>query len=117
MAYNTEDLLQVAFTLIEKNKPHSINNLVALMGISSETFYNHFPSGSKNHKEIQLKINIEKGKIKAAMFKKWYDSDHPTLQIAYAKIIADPDELRALTNQHNSFEIPEDTEIKIKIKK
>ena len=117
MAYNTEDLFNQAIETIQKKKPHSINMLIALMGISRDTFYIHFPTGSDKHKSIQQELNTTKGQIKAVMFKKWFDSDNPTLQIAYAKLLADEDELKALTNQHNSFDIPEDTEIKISIKR
>ena len=117
MAYVTEDLYEMAIEIIRKQKPHSINMLIALMGISRDTFYIHFPTQSDKHKSIQQEINIEKGKIKSVMFKKWFDSDNPTLQIAYAKLLADEDELRALTNQHQSFDLPEHSEIKINIKK
>jgi hypothetical protein len=115
--YNPDDLFNTAVETVTKNKPHSLNMLIALMGISRETFYTYFPTGSDRHKRIQQEINTAKGKIKAVMFKKWFDSENPTLQIAYMKLLADEDELRALTNQHNSFEIQDDMEITINIKK
>lgn len=117
--YKTDDLFKQAIEIIhDKTKnPHSLNMLIALMGVSRDTFYIHFPTGSDSHKRLQQEINTCKGAIKAKMFTKWADSDNATLQIAYAKLLADEDELKALTNQHNSFEIPEDTEISIKIKK
>lgn len=115
MAYQTEDLFEEALKIVRNSKPHSFNMLISIMGISKETFFNHFPPKSNRHKEIQQAINHEKGKVKANMMKKWFDSDKPGLQIAYFRLLADADELRALSMRHQSFEVPEDLEIEIKI--
>ena len=57
MAYNTDELYKLALEQIKKYKPHSILQLCGLIGISHDTFYNHFPidsDKSDNIKEMQL---------------------------------------------------------------
>ena len=115
MAYNTEDLFNTALKVISEHKPTSINMLVAIMGIGKETFYAHFPTESNQHKEVIITIAKGKGERKAQMLKKWANSTKPGLQIALFRLLADPDELRALSMRTQELEVPEDLEIQINI--
>ena len=115
MAYNTEDLFNTALKVISEHKPTSINMLVAIMGIGKETFYSHFPTESNQHKEVIITIAKGKGERKAQMLKKWANSTKPGLQIALFRLLADPDELRALSMRTQELEVPEDLEIQINI--
>jgi hypothetical protein len=47
--------------------------------------------------QIKAKIEEQKIKIKAKMKKRWFDSDNPALAIAAMKLIADEEEIDALS--------------------
>lgn len=115
--YTHEDLYERALKAVETKKPKSITDLIAWMGISRDTFYTYFPTGSDSYKSILEAIGTEKAKIKGAMLQKWVGGNNATLQIAAYRLMADPDELRALSMQTQEIELPEDTEIKINIKR
>jgi ACT domain-containing protein len=115
--YVTEDLLKRALGIVDKKKPKSITELIAWMGISRDTFYIHFPTGSDNYKEILENICNEKAKIKAGMLQKWVLGDSAVLQIAGYKLLADPEELRALSMQTQDIELPDNLDIEISIKR
>lgn len=115
--YDDKELFERALKTIETKKPKSITDLIAWMGISRETFYVKFPTESNSHKSIVEAICTEKAKIKGAMLQKWVGGNNATLQIAAYRLLADSDELRALSMQTQEIELPEDTEIKINIRK
>lgn len=117
MAYNTEDLERMSKELIDKNKLIFIEEVVSLLPCAKSTFYEHFPSVSDGYKRIFEHIEKNRIAIKATLRGKWYKSNAPALQLALYKLTATKEEQRALSMQTHEFDIPEDTEIKIKIRK
>jgi len=113
--YNTEELEQKALKAIEDKKLFFIEDIVANLPCSKDTFYKHFPVESDGYKRISEALERVKSDIKVSMRSKWYTSKAPALQISLYKLIASTEERRALNSQTIDFEIPEDTEIKIKI--
>jgi hypothetical protein len=108
MAYKTEDLLKQSLESIEKHKLFFIEDIVAYLPCSKETFYQHKLHESDALKSALLKVKTE---IKVSMRSKWYKSENPTLQMGLMKLIASPEELKQLAMTHvesnNTHEVKE----------
>jgi len=108
MAYKTDDLLKQSLAAIEKHKLFFIEDIVAYLPCSKETFYQHKLHESDALKSALLKIKTE---IKVSMRSKWYKSENPTLQMGLMKLIASPEELKQLSMTHvesnNTHEVKE----------
>jgi hypothetical protein len=89
MAYNKEELYNQAIKILEDNKDIMfIEHLVSLMPCGRTTFYEHMPDKSDELNTIKEYIERNKVERKSKMYKKWFDSDHPTLQVALMKLIS-----------------------------
>jgi hypothetical protein len=97
MAYKTDDLLKQSLAAIEKHKLFFIEDIVAYLPCSKETFYQHKLHESDALKSALLKVKTE---IKVSMRSKWYKSENPTLQMGLMKLIASPEELKQLSMTH-----------------
>ena len=97
MAYKTDDLLKKSLEAIDKYKLFFIEDVVAYLPCSKETFYQHKLHESDALKSALLKVKTE---IKVSMRSKWYKSENPTLQMGLMKLIASPDELKQLSMTH-----------------
>jgi hypothetical protein len=108
MAYKTDDLLKQSLAAIEKHKLFFIEDIVAYLPCSKETFYQHKLHESDALKSALLKVKTE---IKVSMRSKWYKSENPTLQMGLMKLIASPEELKQLAMTHvesnNTHEVKE----------
>jgi hypothetical protein len=108
MAYKTDDLLKQSLAAIEKHKLFFIEDIVAYLPCSKETFYQHKLHESDALKSALLKVKTE---IKVSMRSKWYKSENPTLQMGLMKLIASPEELKQLSMTHvesnNTHEVKE----------
>lgn len=97
MAYDTKDLFDLALKAIEKNQPLFIEELVSFMPCDKTTFYRHFPKESNEYNELKEKIDFVKINQKASLRKNWKDPESaPALQLALYKLLASPDEHKAL---------------------
>lgn len=97
MAYDKEKLFEDAIKAIGENDPIFIEDLISLLPCSKPTFYDHFPVDSNEF--YQLKELIDKNKIfkKRKLRKNWEGEDSaPALQLALYKLLASPDEHKAL---------------------
>jgi len=117
MAYKTEELEELASKAIRENKLIFIEETVSFLPCHKSTFYEHFPVESDGYKRLFALIEKNRVAIKATLRGKWYKSTAPALQLALYKLTATKEEQRALSMQTHEFEVPEDTEIKIKIRK
>lgn len=97
MAYNTEELKQIALEAIDKHNLFFIEDVVAYMPCNKNTYYNH-----GLHEENELKERLEKNRIttKNAMRRKWFNSDNATLQVALMKMIASVEERQKLSQSY-----------------
>ncbi len=104
MPYNTKKLKQKALESIDKHKLFFIEDIVAMLGIAKQTFYDHFPIGSDDSDDIKKALEKNRVQIKASLRSKWYNSDNPATQIALYKIIASEDEAHRLNGSSKKID-------------
>jgi len=116
MAYKTSELKKQALAAIENHRLFFVEDVVSYLPCHKATFYEHFPDGSDNLKEIHEALQKNRIEVKSSMRSKWYNSDAPALQLALYKIICSPEERRSLSMQHteHSGKIDFDRELIIK---
>lgn len=99
MAYKTEDLYKKALDLIKSHSLFFVTDVISLLGIGTETFYNHFPTDSKESKEIKEALEKNRAVTKVVLRKKMHESNTPTGWLALYKLICTEDERKALSMQ------------------
>ena len=100
MAYEKQELIDKALEVIEKYNLFFIDDVVSFLPCSRATFYNH-----ELDKLDDIKDAIEKKRVstKVNMRKKWFESDHPTLQVALMKIISTDEEAHRLNGSRQEI--------------
>ena len=98
MAYDKEELFERAKKAIAKdNSIVFIDDLVCELGISTPTFYVHFPVDSNEIKDIKDLLQANKTRTKKKLRKQWENVESSAgLQIALYKLIATSEELERL---------------------
>jgi hypothetical protein len=96
MAYDKQEIFDTAKSAIVKNKLIFMDEVPAFLPCSRSTFYDYFPDSSDELDALKALISINKTQIKTSMRSKWYKSNAPALQMALYKLIATPDEHKAL---------------------
>lgn len=110
MKYDIDELFKQACELTDKHKLLFVDDIIALLPCAKSTFYTKFPEGSDYLNKIKEIIDRNRVTLKVGLRKKWHDSDNATLQLALYKLLANPQELAALTNyqqQPHNEEKPE----------
>lgn len=103
MGYNKKQLFEIAKDLIKTKRIIFINELISFMPCVKSTFYLHFPKESDKYKELEELMMHNKIEIKASMRAKWYKSNSPVLQLGLYKLLATPEEIKALSMQHTDI--------------
>ena len=100
MGYDKKKLYQQAIKAITEKDLVFVEEVVACLPISKETFYKYYKVGSDELDE--LKGLLEKNKIstKQELRKKWRDSDNATLQLALYKLLSNDNEMLKLAMQN-----------------
>lgn len=95
MAYDTKELEQKSLEVATKHNCIFIDDIIAYLGISKQTFYDH----NLDHFDDLKKI-IEKNRInlKVTLRKKWLESNNPTTEICLYKLLATETEHKLLSN-------------------
>jgi hypothetical protein len=93
MAYKYSELEKQALEAIDKHKLFFIADVTSYLPCDYTTFYNLKLHESNAIKEALSKVKID---IKVSMRSKWYKSTAPALQLALYKLIAMPEEIKAL---------------------
>jgi hypothetical protein len=88
-------LVNDCLNLISEYKLLFITDLIVLLPFSKSTFYVY---GLDKSDAIKDAIENNRTMIKQKLRAKWYESTTPTLQIALYKILATPDERKAMSN-------------------
>ena len=101
MAYKTSELKKQALAAIEKHKLFFIEDVVAFLPCVKSVFYDHFSNDSNDYKEIAEALTRNKIEVKTSLRSKWYKSNAAPLQLALYKLIASPEEHKALQMQYN----------------
>ena len=96
MAYDKVKIFEQAKEAILENKLFFIEDVVAFLPIAKKTYYEYFPLDSDESNVLKELLEVNKIAIKSSMRSKWYKSTAPALQLALYKLIAMPEELRAL---------------------
>ena len=103
--YKTEDLYNKAIKAIEQKKLFFIEDIIAMLPCSKPTFYEHFPNESDEYKAMFKFLEENRVELKVGMRKKWYASDHPTLQVALYKIIGNTEEAHRLNGSRQEIKL------------
>ena len=104
MAYDKKKIFEQAKEAIVKHKLFFVDDIVAFLPISKQTFYDFFPVESDKLDELKELLNQNRTTLKVSMRSKWYTSNAPALQMALMKLIASPEELRKLSMNHQVTE-------------
>lgn len=104
MAYKTEELFKDAMDVVETKKLFFHTHVFEHLGISSSTYYDHFAKESNEYKELEKTLQKNRVTIKTSMLQKWYQSEHPTLQVGLYKLICSDDEREKLSVSYNKNE-------------
>lgn len=107
MAYDRVKVFEQAKEVIVKHKLFFVDDIVAFLPCSKQTFYDFFPVNSDQLDELKGLLETNRTTLKVSMRSKWYTSNAPALQMALMKLIATPEELRKLSMNH---QVTEETE-------
>ena len=91
-----DKLFEQALQIAKDKRLIFIDEIVAYLPISRETFYTYWPLGSDNLDKIKRVVNDNKIDIKQGLREKWYESDNATLQMALYKLTAREEERKKL---------------------
>lgn len=97
MAYDTNELKEMALKAIKKHNLFMIEDVVAFMPISKPTFYAHKLNELDELKDL---INTNRINTKKKLQNKWAESDNATLQMGLMKIIASIEERQRLSQSY-----------------
>ena len=100
MAYDRIKIFEQAKEVIVKHKLFFVDDIVAFLPCSKQTFYDFFPVNSDKLDELKELLNQNRTTLKVSMRSKWYTSNAPALQMALMKLIATPEELKKLSMQY-----------------
>jgi formyltetrahydrofolate synthetase len=101
MPYDRSKIFEQAKEAIEKNKLTFMDEVPDFLPCSRSTFYSYFPDGSDELDSFKRLISTNRTKIKTSLRSKWYKSNAPALQLALYKLIATPEEHKALQMVYN----------------
>lgn len=96
MANDRNAIFEQAKSVAESKKLIWIEEVVAFLPVSTATFYEYFPAKSEESEAIKEIIANNRISLKAAMRKKWYDSENPTLQVSLMKLLGTEEETHRL---------------------
>lgn len=105
-------LVKQCLQLISDYKILFVTDLIALLPFSKSTFYVY---GLDKSDAVKEAIENNKTMIKQKLRAKWYESSTPTLQIALYKILATPEERKAMSS--NTKEAKSDGMFPLEIQK
>jgi hypothetical protein len=103
MAYDKKKIFEQAKEVIVKHKLFFVDDIVAFLPISKQTFYDFFPVESDKLDELKGLLETNRTELKVSMRSKWYKSNAPALQMALMKLICNDEERRMLSMQHNDI--------------
>ena len=104
MAYNKNKIFKQAKEVIQKNKLFFIEDIVAFLPITKQTFYVFFPLGSDELDELKELLDANRVEIKVSMRSKWYKSENATLQLALMKLIGTDEEAHRLNGSSQKID-------------
>ena len=96
--YNRTKIYQQALDLIDKKKLFFIEDVVTLLPISKQTFYDYFKVDSDELDTIKELLDKNKIEIKNGLRNKWYNGNNPLTQMALYKLIGTEEEYHRIAS-------------------
>ena len=101
MAYDRKKIFAQAKEAIVKHKLFFIEDIVAYLPCTKQTFYDFFPVNSDEIDELKRLLETNRTELKVSMRSKWYKSTAPALQMALMKLICSDEERKKLSMTYN----------------
>lgn len=98
MAYDRNKIYKQAIDLIEKKKLFFIEDIITLLPISKQTFYDYFKVDSDELDTIKEGLDKNKIEIKNGLRNKWYNGNNPLTQMALYKLIGTEEEYHRIAS-------------------
>lgn len=99
MPIDKEELLKECLEIIEREKIRFIDHLVGFLPYSRNAFYTYFPVNNDNYDTIKKAIDKNRISSKTKALNRWEESENPTLQVAFYKLIGTQEERDALNGK------------------
>lgn len=98
MAYDKKKIFEQAKEMIVKKKLFFIEDVVTLLPISKQTFYDYFKVDSDELDTIKELLDKNKIEIKNGLRNKWYNGNNPLTQMALYKLIGTEEEYHRIAS-------------------
>jgi len=98
MAYNKQKIFEQAQELIKSKKLFFIEDVVTLLPISKQTFYDYFKVDSYELDTIKELLDKNKIDIKNGLRNKWFNGNNPLTQMALYKLIGTEEEYHRIAS-------------------
>ena len=95
--YDPKELFKDAQKLVKKHKLFWVEDIIAFLPISKETFYRYYPTTSDEYDTLKKLLEENRIQLKISLRAKWHNSKAPALQMALMKLISNEDELKRLS--------------------
>lgn len=105
MAYNKVKIFNQAKKEITEKKLIWIEEVVSFLPLNKTTFYDFFKLDSNELNELKALIEDNRTNLKAALRKKWFQSDAPALQMGLYKLLGSTDEAHRLNGSRTETDI------------
>jgi hypothetical protein len=98
MAYNRVKIYEQAQELIKTKKLFFIEDVITLLPISKQTFYEFFKVESNELDTIKELLDKNKIDVKNGLRNKWYNGNNPLTQMALYKLIGTEEEYHRIAS-------------------
>jgi hypothetical protein len=98
MAYDKKKIFEQAKEVTLKKKLFFIEDIVALLPISKQTFYDYFKVDSDELDIIKGLLEKNKIEVKNGLRNKWYNGNNPLTQMALYKLIGTEEEYHRIAS-------------------
>ena len=98
MAYDRVKIYQQAQELIKTKKLFFIEDVITLLPISKQTFYEFFKVESNELDTIKELLDKNKIDVKNGLRNKWYNGNNPLTQMALYKLIGTEEEYHRIAS-------------------
>ena len=97
-------IFEQAKEVLHKNDVLFIEELISMLPLSKGSFYNFYPVNSDAYNEITEAIDTNKVRMQSKLYRKWFDSESPALQIALMKLIASESQAHRINGSRQSID-------------
>ncbi len=97
LRYPKKELYDKAVKVITENNLFFFDDVIAFLPCDRATFYRRFPPDSPEHKDMLDKMELNRVRTKSSIRHKLYTMDNPTAQLALYRMLATPEERKAIS--------------------